>query len=257
MKAIPLILATVVAVNAIPPALFNIRPRIMTQTSFISKITNKVNAVDTCKICVDVSGQIINQVLNIILNVGVIGSCSKLCTMVEQKTGSQIIGVVCDIGCDFLGIDEFVKLIQKADLDPIYYCEIVKMCAVNDHGDAHITKFSITPVSGPQGPRTIDLTYVSKNGTGTGEMVLVIHTVDGIPVETGFLNEPAPAGTYPNVFNLKAQPDPDCDPTQQVCEQWLPGDYTMRIDLCNGECGSKHPHSKLYDTRNITFTITK
>ena len=32
------------------------------------------------------------------------------------------------------------------------------------------------------GPRTIDVTYVSKNGTGTGELVIVIHTVDGIPV---------------------------------------------------------------------------
>ena len=48
-----------------------------------------------------------------ITDVGVIGSCSKLCSLVEQKTGSQIIGVVCDLGCDILGIDEFIKLIQK------------------------------------------------------------------------------------------------------------------------------------------------
>ncbi|XP_041353048.1 uncharacterized protein LOC121371312 [Gigantopelta aegis] len=164
MKTIPLILSTVVAVNAIQPALFNIRPRIMTQTSFISKITNRVDAIDKCKMCVDVSFEICNNVLNIILS-----------------------------------------------------------------------------------PRTIGLTYVSKNGTGTGQIVVVIHTIDGVPVDGGFLNDAAPAGTYHRGFNLKAQPDPDCDPSQEDREKWLPGDYTMHIDLCTANVEA-NTHTVNYTT---------
>ena len=55
-QVIPVILATFVAVNAFHP------------NYFVSKITDRVDALDTCKMCVDVSGQIINQVLNIILS---------------------------------------------------------------------------------------------------------------------------------------------------------------------------------------------
>lgn len=44
-----------------------------------------------------------------------------------------------------------------------------------------------------------------------------------------FLHELAPAGTYDGTFSLKAEPDPNCDPTQGPCEQWLPGDYTVKI----------------------------
>lgn len=27
------------------------------------------------------------------------------------------------MGCDFSGLEEFVKLVEEADLDPIYYCK--------------------------------------------------------------------------------------------------------------------------------------
>ena len=40
----------------------------------------------------------------------------------------------------------------SADLDPIYYCELLDQCAVNDNGDATITNATVSPKSGPQGP---------------------------------------------------------------------------------------------------------
>ena len=81
---------------------------------------------------------------------------------------------------------------------------------------------------------------------------------------------------------LNAQPNPDCDPSQGPCEMWLPGVYNVTfgklsvcvrvcmkcvlcisltlsvssVAICNGECGSKHPHSKVYDTASTKFTIT-
>ncbi|KAK3774916.1 hypothetical protein RRG08_007273 [Elysia crispata] len=215
---------------------------------------NKVNA-DLCPLCIQFTGQAINQLLNIILNMGVVGTCGQLCQLLAEKTGSQLLGAACTILCDIEGVQEFVKLIQEADLDPIYLCELLKTCPVFDGGDATITKISVTPQSGPQGEREIMFTYASKNGTGTGEIIVGVDTVDGIPVESGFLQEPLAAGNYNKTLTLKAEPDPDCDPTQQPCEMWYPGNYTVIIDICNGECGSKHPHSKVYDRKTANFTI--
>ncbi|CAL1529115.1 unnamed protein product [Lymnaea stagnalis] len=216
---------------------------------------NPVGA-DYCKMCINFSGQAINELLNIILNLGVVGTCADICNLLQQKTGSEILGAVCNILCDIEGVNEFVKLVEKADLDPIYLCELLKTCPIFDGGDATITQFSVSPLSGPQGKRVINVQYVSKNGTGTGELFLFIDTVDQIPVEGSFLDEPQAPGTYTPTIDLDAEPDPDCDPTQDFCEEWLPGVYTATIQLCNGECGSKHPHSKIYDTKKTTFTIT-
>ncbi|XP_021378016.1 countin-1-like isoform X1 [Mizuhopecten yessoensis] len=212
--------------------------------------------VDLCPTCIQFTDQAIDVLLNIILNSGVVGTCGTLCSALATKTGSQALGAVCNILCDVVGIEEFVKLLQKADLDPIYFCELLKTCAINDNGDAKITTFSVSPSSGPQGTFRIDFGYTSMNGTGTGEIVLEVMTVDGIPVESGFIHELAQAGNYTSSFSLKAQPDPNCDPSQGPCEQWIPGDYDVKIAICNGECGSKHPHSQTYDEGMTNFTIT-
>jgi hypothetical protein len=86
--------------------------------------------------------------LNAVLNLGIVGSCVNLCQYVAQQTGSEIVGVVCNLLCDYVGISEFIKAIEHADLDPIFYCELLKACPINDNGDAKITSFVITPTSG-------------------------------------------------------------------------------------------------------------
>jgi len=218
--------------------------------------SQKVDA-NLCPLCIQFTGQAINQLLNIILNAGVVGTCGTLCSALAQKTGSQLLGEVCNILCDVAGVEEFVKLIEKADLDPIYFCELLKTCPIFDSGDAVITSISVAPKSGPQGEKVISVSYTSKNGTGTGEMVVDVKTVDGIPVGDSFLQAPKPAGTYNQSIKLTAQPNPDCDPTQGPCERWLPGNYTVAVQICNGECGSKHPHSQVYDTKEAPFSITE
>ena len=39
----------------------------------------------------------------------------------------------------------------SADLDPIYYCELIPACPIKDDGDAKFTAFQVNPKSGPQG----------------------------------------------------------------------------------------------------------
>lgn len=79
-----------------------------------------------------------------------------------------------------------------------------------------MTQFSILPKSGPQGTTfSIDVTYVTINGTGTGEIVVEINTPDKIPLGAAFLLEEKKPGTYSERITVKAEPDPSCDPTQR------------------------------------------
>jgi hypothetical protein len=67
------------------------------------------------------------------------------------------------------------------------------------------------------------------NGTGTGEIAIDIDTVDNIPLGDSFLNLPQPAGKYSTKISLKAEQDPNCDPSQGPCESWEPGLYKVTM----------------------------
>lgn len=86
--------------------------------------------LDLCPTCLNVADESINILLNLILDTGIIGSCQTLCTALAQKT-SEIVGVICTIVCDGVGIDEFIKMLENSDIDPIYYCELAKFCPSN------------------------------------------------------------------------------------------------------------------------------
>lgn len=204
---------------------------VSSENSFISKNVSRKNlGFDQCKVCIDFATQALDQLLNTILNIGVVGECSTLCSYVEKQSGSQVLEVVCNVLCDLVGVDEFVKIIDQADLDPIYYCELLKTCAIKDDGDATITSFTVAPISGSQGTKfNAVLNYVSMNGTGTGELEIAIKTVDGIDLGNSFLIESLAPGKYEEKISIKTDPDPDCDPTQEECELWLPGLYFVEI----------------------------
>ena len=42
---------------------------------------------------------------------------------------------------------------------------------------------------------------------------------------------------------------------QQGGEQWPEGDYVAELAVCQGECGSHHPHSEVYDVKTAKFSI--
>ncbi|KAH3844495.1 countin-1-like [Dreissena polymorpha] len=229
-------------------------PRLKPVLSLTSLTTVK-GTPEECKTCIEFAGQSISTLLNAILQEEV-DACGDLCQILVDKTGKKALGAVCTILCDIVGIKEFINAINKADFDPIYLCELIPVCPINDNGDATFTMLEVTPKKGPQGEFDIGFEFVSKNGTGTGELAIDIATVDGIPVGDAFLNMESPPGTYPGTIKLDAEPNPDCDPTQGPCENWQPGQYIVTLAICNGECGSKHPHSKVYDTKKTTFEIT-
>ena len=55
--------------------------------------------------------------------------------------------------------------------------------------------------------------YKTVNGTGTGEIMLSIQTVDKVPLSAAFLNEAKKPGSYSERFSIDTTADPDCDPT--------------------------------------------
>jgi hypothetical protein len=142
--------------------------------------------IELCGLCIQFSEQFINQLLNIVLNAGVVGGCSELCSLLPAN---KIEIGVCDLLCSIVGIEAFIKIIEKADLDPIYYCELLTACPINDYGDATITSLTVTPSNVPKGSDfTIDFAFTTKNGTGTGETILAIRTKDGIPLGIIYYN---------------------------------------------------------------------
>jgi hypothetical protein len=212
---------------------------------------------DECNLCVSFASDALDELLQLILNAGVLDGCNDLCEKLAQKTGRKTLGAVCDILCSIEGLKAFIALVNKVDLDPIYFCQELKECPINDNADARVIGFSSVPAKGPRGTTfMLELEYVSVNGTSTGQLGIDIQTVDGLPLGQGFFMEAKPAGTYNLTLSLEAKVDPSCDPMQQPCEEWLPGQYTATMVLCNGECGSKHPHSKTLFQASTQFELT-
>eukprot|EP00118_Oscarella_pearsei_P024642 m.306495 g.306495 ORF g.306495 m.306495 type:complete len:265 (+) comp41298_c0_seq1:34-828(+) len=219
--------------------------------------TKSTPSVDLCPTCINFANEAIENLVNIIANFGVIGTCGKLCGILANDTGSQVIGVACDLFCSYVGIEEFIKIIEEVDLDAFYFCELVKVCPIFDGGDAKLLNITVSPRQGPQGTQFhVVVDYSTEKGTGTGEAIVEISTVDGIPLSDGEIQEEKQPGTYSMTWNVHAKPDPNCDPSQQPCEQWLPGNYTAKVALCNGECGSSHPHSQIYFEGSAGFVLT-
>merc|ERR1711907_858969 len=137
-------------------------------TSFY-KIPEKVEAPQKlfgCGTCASLTGQSLNILLNYILNAGVVGGCSKLCGQLKDKTTKTI----CNIGCDLVGIKAFAKAIEKADLDPIYFCEELGACKTDDNGAGSIKSLSVAPASAKQATTfTATMEVTVTNHTGAGE----------------------------------------------------------------------------------------
>ena len=60
----------------------------------------------------------------------------------------------------------------------------------------------------------MNFVYTSTNGTGTGQIMISIETVDKVPVANAFLLEAQKPGTYGERITLEASRDPDCHPQQ-------------------------------------------
>lgn len=74
--------------------------------------------------------------------------------------------------------------------------------------------FNIFPSHGEASTTfVLDLTYKSVNGTGTGQLLVNIQTIDYVKIAPFFLIEEKQPGTYEQRISIDTTPDPDCEST--------------------------------------------
>jgi hypothetical protein len=199
---------------------------------------------ELCSICVSFMDQALSQLMNIIANGGVIGGCADVCAFLVNPVE---VGV-CNLVCDAFGIEEFVKLVEMVDPEPIFICEEVKMCSVNDNARGNISSIVAAPKSSPVGSTvTINVVYTVVNTIGTGQIVLEIIPPQGDILEADNLLVNAAPGQY----SFTAQLDTSSQDTP-----FVPGTYQIVAGLCEGQCGSSHAHSYLLSEAKGSFTLT-
>jgi hypothetical protein len=205
--------------------------------------------VSLCSPCLSISESGINTLLNYILNAGVIGGCGKLCGSLKSKDAAT----VCEIACAVVGIKEFVSIIQKADLDPFYFCEEVKMCPEGkDDAAGSIVNIVSTPPTGPAGTKfALELQFNIANATGVGEIRIAVKGPGDTDISQSFPNTGFAAGNYQSTVTLDTTPNQQADPPVIFPS----GAYDVEFVVCQGECGSKHPHSIIIDDKHGNFTV--
>jgi len=200
-----------------------------------------------CSGCVSFMNQALDQLINIIANVGVLGGCSAVCGYLNQNWEIEICNVVCDV----VGIMEFANLVNDADPDPLWICIETDMCPYNDYSKGVMKSITVSPTKAPQGTTfTITVVYQITNITGVGEVVVEVDPSDGsFPLDMGELIVAQPPGMYKVVGQLQTQPTED-DP-------FNPGSYGVVAAVCEGSCGGTHSHTFTICQGQSSFHITQ
>jgi len=205
-----------------------------------------------CSPCISLGSQGINILLNYVLNAGVVGGCGELCGHLTTKTEQE----VCNLACDVVGIKAFIKALNHTDLDPFYFCETVQACPKPpDTADAQIVGVKAMPSSIEKGDSIqLECDMSVMNATGIGEFRLSVSGPVTAAVSQGFvLAKGIPEGPQALAVKLTVQDDTSGD--EPVV--WNAGTYTFEFEVCQGECGSKHPHSKVFGKSSGNFTLTE
>lgn len=225
--------------------------------------TVTVGAGALCNLCIQMAVAGINALLNIILNSGVVGSCGELCGQLPKSLEVE----ACNVVCDAVGIYGFIKAIEKADIDPIYFCELlskadldicpIQDCPAGNPSCQKIQQLEVTPPTGPQG--TDFKIAVVMNGTapvGTGEIKFTLcppgaKSEDDCNEQSSFVTG-YPAGMYG--FGI------DFDTAAAEGAQPAPaGDYLFSIEVCEGLCmpnPPRNPHEYNFCEKSVKFTVT-
>ena len=200
-----------------------------------------------CSMCVSFMDQFLNALLNEILNGGVIGSCSGLCAAVS--VGNPIAFSVCELLCDYVGINAFIRLIQWADLDPVWLCEEITFCKKTTCTSNCAAVHSVTaePLTLPSGNYinfTVIASVLSEN-VGVSSIGLVVtntqpdsHGNYFQDMEVGILYQPG-VETYRILFPILTSDSDGMGDTYP----WPTGTYNSTAMFCEGLCGSNHTGS--------------
>jgi len=200
--------------------------------------------IDLCPTCVSFFDNAIEQLVEIIANGGIIGTCGDLCGQLPN----QIESVICDLVCDYVGITALIDALDELDPSPIYICQLIELCNYTDNGAANITSTFVNPKVAKQG-QTIELgfQYAVFSRTSVGGLVININPPDAFPFGDNEFSEGQDPGKYQISWQLQLQPSEN--------EPFTPGVYEVDFAICAGDCTTIHPHSGIYSAAITNFTI--
>eukprot|EP01108_Squamamoeba_japonica_P000874 TRINITY_DN131_c0_g1_i2.p2 TRINITY_DN131_c0_g1~~TRINITY_DN131_c0_g1_i2.p2 ORF type:complete len:267 (+),score=111.52 TRINITY_DN131_c0_g1_i2:54-854(+) len=210
----------------------------------------QVGSAEECELCVEFMGQALNNLINIIAQVGIGGTCADVCSKLPNGLEAK----VCDILCEIAGIEGLVKALSVIDPTPINVCQDITICPKSSTAAANITSLTVSPKSGRQGTTfAVDMVFQVIKKMGTGQIVLefVPPNGDGQPFGSGNLLVETAPGIYQIKGNLQTMPNKQ--------EPFNPGQFGVVGAVCEGTCGSqgKHPDARLLSQRQTSFSITQ
>jgi hypothetical protein len=202
--------------------------------------------VDLCPTCFELITESINELIEAILNGGVLGGCGTVCGVLQN----EIEATVCNLLCDYVGIEAFADALNMTDPDPIYVCQVIDFCPEVKNGSVTISDGNVDPAKGPQGTTfNLILEYTVKVATGPGYLVVNVNCPDGQPVGDGQFIEGQPPGKYQITWQLQAQPSEQ--------ESYQAGVYQVEMAVCEGDCTTSHPFGGVYASTSTSFSITQ
>ena len=204
-----------------------------------------LRSAEECALCANFMDNFLNSLLNAILQGGVLNSCSVLCGMIN---GNQIEEAVCNLLCDYVGVEAFIAAINYADLDPIWMCEEITFCKKTTckNNCATILESTAVPLRLPAGNQiNFTITFSVADGVGVSSIGVVLTNTQPDSsgnyfqdLEVGILYEPTPS-TYRVTFPVTTA---DSDGMGDTFP-WPSGSWNTSVIFCEGMCGSDHSGS--------------
>merc|ERR1719305_1515435 len=75
------------------------------------------------------------------------------------------------------------------------------------------------------------------------------------PVQNDQLDVSFKPGNYSLTINVPTANNPNPDPNNPPPPRFIAGNYSVKLSICNGECGTKH-QGGTYDIQSVPFVLT-
>ncbi|KAK6183701.1 hypothetical protein SNE40_011128 [Patella caerulea] len=219
---------------------------IICQSASVSK---SEGSPSTCISCYYFADKNLGQILNVIMNTGIVGDCSGLCSYLPSKKQQAACNNYCQQSA---GISNFVKAATQCDLDSVYFCELINQCDFIPNGDATIKTAQVSRTNQVKDKASLSVTIDTTRGTGAGEILVELQTADKIPTGIHFPVTSTSPGEHHYTIPIDTGVNSTCN-QRNICTHSTT--YTITISVCSCACGSHHDRSQVYDMKKHSFTL--
>jgi len=183
----------------------------------------------------------LNTMVKIVAGMGAIESCAAICNYLnDTEQAATCFGL-----CTLIGFEQFWHIFERANIDPIWACQLTTACPVVQSPAGKISSTVIHPASGPAGTTfNFTISFTVSNDTGVGELAYVVYFPSGQSkiVSATYFEDYQP-GDYTVVLSF---------PTNTT---YPDGSYLVIIEFCAGVCYSSSPNAVLLSATESTLTM--